>query len=59
MNKSKKKSFISDVAKWWNKAPEKIRTSKTLATAKKVIQDHCKSLPIQDRKYCIDYDGRI
>ena len=31
-----KKSFICDAAKVWNKAPEKIRTSKTLTTAKKV-----------------------
>ena len=32
-----KKSFICDAAKVWNKAPEKIRTSKTLTTAKKAI----------------------
>jgi hypothetical protein len=41
-----KKSFTSDAAKVWNKAPEKIRASKTLTTAKKAIQDYCKSLPI-------------
>ena len=41
-----KKSFIFDAAKVWNKAPEKIRTSKTLTTAKKAIQEYCKSLPI-------------
>jgi hypothetical protein len=41
-----KKSFIFDAAKVWNKAPEKIRTSKTLTTAKKAIREHCKSLPI-------------
>ena len=41
-----KKSFICDAAKVWNKAPEKIRTSKTLTTAKKAIREHCKSLPI-------------
>ena len=44
-----KKSFMCDAAKVWNKAPEKIRTSKTsktLTTAKKAIREHCKSLPI-------------
>ncbi len=41
-----KKSFRCDAAKVWNKAPEKIRTSKTLTTAKKAIREHCKSLPI-------------
>ncbi len=41
-----KKSFTCDAAKLWNKAPEKIRTSKTLTIAKKAIRDHCKSLPI-------------
>jgi hypothetical protein len=41
-----KKSFMCDAAKVWNKAPEKIRTSKTLTTDKKAIRDHCKSLPI-------------
>ncbi len=41
-----KKSFMCDAAKVWNKAPEKIRASKTLTTAKKAIRDHCKSLPI-------------
>jgi hypothetical protein len=40
------KRFISDAAKVWNKAPEKIRTVKTLKTAKKTIQEHCKSLHI-------------
>ncbi len=39
-------SFMCDAAKVWNKAPEKIRTSKTLTTAIKAIRDHCKSLPI-------------
>ncbi len=37
-----KKSFTCDAAKVWNKAPDKIRTSKTLTTAKKAIRDHCK-----------------
>ncbi len=32
-----KKSFTCDAAKVWNKAPEKIRASKTLTTAKKAI----------------------
>ena len=41
-----KKSFSCDAAKVWNKAPEKIRTAKTLTTAKKAIREHCKSLPI-------------
>jgi hypothetical protein len=30
-----KKSFTCDAAKVWNNAPDKIRTSKTLTTAKK------------------------
>ncbi len=41
-----KKSFMCDAAKVWKKAPEKIRTSKTLTPAKKAIREHCKSLPI-------------
>jgi hypothetical protein len=45
-SKTVKNRFICDAAKVWNKAPEKIRTSKTFTTAKKVIREHCKSLPI-------------
>ncbi len=45
-SKKAKKSFTCDAAKVWNKALDKIRTSKTLTTAKKVIREHCKSLPI-------------
>ena len=41
-----KKSFTCDAAKVWNNAPDKIRTSKTLTTAKKAIREQCKSLPI-------------
>jgi hypothetical protein len=41
-----KKIFTCDAAKVWNKAPDKIRTSKILTTAKKAIREHCKSLPI-------------
>ena len=41
-----KKSFTIDSAKVWNKASEKIRRAKTLATAKKAIRAHCKTLPI-------------
>ena len=41
-----KKSFTIDAAKVWNKASEKIRAAKTLATAKKAIKAHCKTLPI-------------
>ncbi len=41
-----KKGFLCDAAKVLNKAPDKIRTSKTLTTAKKAIREHCKSLPI-------------
>jgi hypothetical protein len=41
-----KKSFTCDAAKVWNQAPEKIRASKTLTTAKKAIREYCKSLPI-------------
>jgi hypothetical protein len=39
-----KKSFICDAAKVWNKAPEKIRTSKTLTLPKRrseSIASHC------------------
>jgi hypothetical protein len=45
-DQQKPENFMCDAAKVWNKAPEKIRTSKTLTTAKKVIREHCKSLPI-------------
>jgi hypothetical protein len=41
-----KKSFTIDAAKVWNKALEKIKTAKTLATAKKAIRAHCQMLPI-------------
>ncbi len=41
-----RKSFTCDATKVWNSAPDKIRTSKTLTTAKKAIREHCKSLPI-------------
>jgi hypothetical protein len=41
-----KKSFTCDAAKVWNNAPDKVRTSKTLTTAKKAIGEHCKSLTI-------------
>ena len=41
-----KKSFTIDAAKVWTKALEKMRTAKTLATAKKAIRAHCKMLPI-------------
>ena len=43
---TREKKFMCDAAKLWNKAPEKIRTSKTITTAKKAIREHCKSLPI-------------
>ena len=32
-----KKSFTCDASKVWNNAPDKIRSSKTLTTAKKAI----------------------
>jgi hypothetical protein len=41
-----KKSFTCDAAKVWKNSLDKIRTSKTLTTAKKAIREHCKSLPI-------------
>ena len=41
-----KKSFTIDAPKVWNKASEKIKTAKTLATAKKAIRAHCQMLPI-------------
>jgi len=41
-----KKSFTIDAATVWNMAPEKIRTTKSLAMAKKTIRSHCKKLPI-------------
>jgi hypothetical protein len=40
------KSLKCDAAKVWNNAPDKISTSKTLTTAKKAIQEYCKSLAI-------------
>jgi hypothetical protein len=43
---TREKKIMCDAAKVWNKAPEKIRISKTLTTAKKAIREHCKSLPI-------------
>ncbi len=44
-----KKSFTCDAAKVWNKAPEKIRASKTFTTAKKAIREYYKSLPIYNQ----------
>jgi hypothetical protein len=42
-----KKSFTCDAAKVWNNVPDKIRTSKTLTTAKKAIREHCKHYPFR------------
>ena len=41
-----KKSFTINAAKLQNKASEKIRRAKTLATIKKSIRAHCKTQPI-------------
>ena len=41
-----KHSFAGDATKLWNKAPEQIKNAKTIWSAKRVIKEHCKTLPI-------------
>ena len=41
-----KASFTYDAAKLWNQAPQTIKDSKSLISAKKAIKNYCKSLPI-------------
>ena len=40
------KTCIGDAVRLWNKAPETIRSAKSLAIAKKVTKNYCKTLPI-------------
>ena len=40
------KTCIGDAVRLWNKAPETIRSAKSLAIAKKMTKVYCKSLPI-------------
>ena len=47
-------SFTRDTGKIWNTAPQKIKNTKTLATAKKEIKSYCKTLQIE-----IDLDKHI
>ena len=44
--KAKKRVLHVMLQRCGTKQPKKIRTSKTLTTAKKAILEHCKSLPI-------------
>ena len=39
-------TFVNDVAKLWNNAPESIKLSKTVYSAKKNIKMYTASLPI-------------
>ena len=39
-------SFNIDAARLWNVAPTLVRNALTLAEAKRVIKNHCKTLPV-------------
>ena len=39
-------SFTRDAGRLWNRAPEKIKKTKTLTSAKIAIKEYCKTLPI-------------
>ena len=41
-------SFTRDAGRLWNRAPEKIKKTKTLTSAKIAIKEYCKTLPIQN-----------
>ena len=41
-----KESFSRSTAKLWNQAPQSLKESKSLTTAKKAIREYCKTLPI-------------
>jgi hypothetical protein len=40
-----KESFSRSTAKLWNQAPQSLKESKSLTTAKKAIREYCKTLP--------------
>ena len=44
--KVSKSSFVYDAAKLWNQAPQTIKDCKSLQSAKRTINQYCKSLPI-------------
>ena len=39
-------SFCTSAARLWNDAPERIKEAKTIFTAKKMIKEFCKTMPI-------------
>ena len=39
-------SFCISAAKIWNRAPEKVKESKTISEAKRNIKEFCKNMPI-------------
>ena len=41
-----KSSFEKDASRIWNQAPEKIKEAKSLFSAKRLIKEHCKQLPV-------------
>ena len=41
-----RESFTRSTAKIWNQAPSAIKNAVTMAQAKKLIKEHCKSLPV-------------
>ena len=43
---STRKGFIGAGSRLWNKAPENIKSAKTIGTAKKAIKSYCSSLPV-------------
>ena len=45
-----KNSFLGDATRLWNRAPEEIKTMKTIMTAKRAIKKHCMPLPVGKRK---------
>ena len=41
-----RESFIRNAAKCWNQAPMALKEAVTLAQAKKLVKEYCKSLPV-------------
>ena len=41
-----RESFLRNTAKIWNQAPSSIKEAKTMAIAKKLVKNYCKTLPV-------------
>ena len=41
-----KNSFLGDATRLWNQAPEEIKTTRTIMSAKRAIKKYCMTLPV-------------